>query len=142
MTKKRWSFGRIVLVLVILVVVMQLVPYGRNHTNPPVVSEPNWDSPDTRALYKQYCFDCHSNETVWPWYSQIAPASWLVQRDVNEGRQKLNFSDLTFAGRKWAEVAEVLQEGEMPPPQYTIIHGKPDAAQLEKMIALAQALSE
>ena len=58
------------------VVVMQLVPYGRDHSNPPVTAEPNWDSPETRALFKRACFDCHSNETVWPWYAYVAPFSW------------------------------------------------------------------
>lgn len=83
------------LVLVLFVggfVLMQLVSYGRNHTNPPVVSEPTWDSPETRALAVRACYDCHSNETVWPWYTNVAPVSWLIQREVAEGREELNFS--------------------------------------------------
>src|SRR5687768_3027163 len=66
---------------------VQLVPYGRDHTNPPVRQEPAWDRPQTRALVARACFDCHSNETTWPWYSHIAPVSWLIQRDVVEGRR-------------------------------------------------------
>ena len=62
--------------------VAQLIPFGRSHTNPVVVKEPTWDSPTTRDLAKRACFDCHSNETVWPWYTNIAPVSWLTQRDV------------------------------------------------------------
>ena len=61
----------------------QVVPYGRNHTNPAVVYEPDWDSPETRALAERACFDCHSNETTWPWYSTIAPISWLTQATAN-----------------------------------------------------------
>jgi hypothetical protein len=72
---------------------IQLVPYGRDHGNPPVTGEPTWDASETRALVKQACFDCHSNETEWPAYASIAPVSWLVQRDVNEGRAVLNFSE-------------------------------------------------
>jgi hypothetical protein len=66
----------------LLVALIQAVPYGRAHSNPPVVSEPAWDSPRARELAVRACFDCHSNETVWPWYSNIAPVSWLIQSDV------------------------------------------------------------
>ena len=80
----RW--GRLISGGFIALLVIQLVPYGRDHVNPPTTSEPAWDSPNTRALAKQACFDCHSDETEWPLDSHIAPASWLVQHDVNEGR--------------------------------------------------------
>src|SRR5690242_16317240 len=75
-----------------LLVVAQLVPYGHDHTNPRTVAEPAWDSPATRALADRACFDCHSNQTRWPWYSHVAPTSWLVQHHVDEGREVLNFS--------------------------------------------------
>jgi hypothetical protein len=67
--------GIILLILVGGFLLIQLVPYGRAHANPPVVKEPAWDSPTTRALAKRACFDCHSNETVWPWYTNVAPVS-------------------------------------------------------------------
>lgn len=79
--------------LLVLVVAIQAIPYGRNRTNPPVTAEPRWDSPETRATVKNACFDCHSNETEWPWYSKVAPASWLMQHDVDAARAKLNFSE-------------------------------------------------
>ncbi|MBP8059451.1 MAG: heme-binding domain-containing protein [Chloroflexi bacterium] len=106
---------------------IQLVPYGRNHTNPPVVNEPNWDSPETLALAQRACFDCHSNETTWPWYSNIAPVSWLVQHDVEEGRQEVNFSDWGRGreGERPGELAESLNEGEMPMAMFLVTH--PDA---------------
>lgn len=100
---------------------IQVVPYGRAHENPPVVSEPNWDSTQTRDLAARACFDCHSNETVWPWYSNIAPVSWLVQHDVDEGRAYLNFSDWAKA-QEVDEMGEVVGEGEMPPSQFLITH--------------------
>jgi mono/diheme cytochrome c family protein len=104
-----------------LLIVIQLVPYGRNHQNPPVVAEPSWDSPQTRELAVVACFDCHSNETNWRWYSNIAPISWWVQHDVDEGRAALNFSDWTQA-RRADEAAEIVREGEMPPRPYLITH--------------------
>lgn len=112
---------------------IQLIPYGRDHTNPPVLSEPNWNSPQSRELAQRACFDCHSNETVWPWYSNIAPVSWLVQRDVVEGREKLNFS--TWAqggGEKADEMVEVIAEGEMPLPIYLLTHAEARLTAAEK----------
>jgi mono/diheme cytochrome c family protein len=108
--------------LLAVTIIVQLVPHGRNHTNPAVIQEPNWDSPQTRQLAQRACFDCHSNETVWPWYSNIAPASWLVQKDVDEARRYLNFSEWTGSIREADEIAEVVAEGEMPPSQYLLMH--------------------
>ena len=111
---------------IVVFLLIQLVPYGRDHTNPPVVSEPNWDSQQTRNLAKRACFDCHSNETIWPWYSNVAPISWLVYRDVAEGRQRFNFSEWQTSYLKDAgEFTEIINEGEMPPFQYLLMH--PDA---------------
>ncbi len=76
-----------------LFLLIQAVPYGRNHANSPNRTEPTWDSPTTRQLAVRACYDCHSNETIWPWYSNVAPVSWLVQRDVEEGRDEVNFSE-------------------------------------------------
>ncbi len=81
----------------------------------------------TRDLAKQACFDCHSNETVWPWYSNVAPVSWLVQRDVDEGRGRLNFSEWPTArrrpgGDRRRDGRSVVSEGEMPPIQYKPMH--------------------
>ncbi len=77
----KWSLVALLSVLVLI----QVVPYGRDHANPPVRAEPAWNSARTRELAVRACFDCHSNETIWPWYSNLAPASWLVQRDVKKG---------------------------------------------------------
>lgn len=114
----------VVLVLAVGFGAVQLVPYGRDHTNPPVTGEPRWDSPRTEALAAGACFDCHSNETVWPWYATIAPASWLVYRDVAEGRDHLNFSEWPPAGGGglMAQAAQIVSEGEMPPLQYRLAH--------------------
>lgn len=128
------------LVALALFVVAQLVPYGRDHTNPPVVREPAWDAPATRALAVRACFDCHSNQTRWPWYSHVAPVSWLVQRDVDVGRRAVNFSEWNRPGEEAGESAETVLEGEMPPWFYVIPH--PDAGlSAEEKRALAAGLA-
>lgn len=103
-------------------VILQIIPYGRDHSNPPVVSEPQWDSPQTRQLAKDHCFQCHSNETEWPWYSNIAPASWLIYRDVVEARENFNFSEWDTNPGFIGDLIEAVDEGEMPPIQYWIFH--------------------
>jgi hypothetical protein len=131
--KNTWIvIGRVVVAVVLLFGLAQLVPYGRNHTNPPVVKEPNWNSPQTRALAERACYDCHSNETVWPWYTNVAPSSWLTQRDVEEGRQRLNFSDVTQMSERNESVGEVVLDGEMPPFYYLPIHPEARLTAAEK----------
>ncbi len=103
-----------------LFVAIQFVPY-RVH-NPPVVQEPKWDSPQTRALAQRACFDCHSNEVVVPWYGYVAPVSWLLRDHVDEGRAVLNFSEMNVAQPEAHEAGEVLLEGEMPPAYYPPLH--------------------
>ena len=119
---------------------IQVIPYGRDHTNPPVTAEPAWDSQRTHALAQAACFDCHSNETEWPWYTNVAPLSWLTQRDVDEGRDALNFSEWDRP-QKAEEVAEVIREGEMPPWSYTILHpgARLSDPEKERLIAGLQA---
>lgn len=118
---RRWWY-RIGLGLLGAFVAIQLVPFGRNRVNPPTVSEPSWDSGATRALAKQACFDCHSNETEWPAYARIAPVSWLIEHDVVEGRAVLNFSEWQRPQEKSTDAAEELLEGEMPPAMYRLMH--------------------
>ena len=85
----KMSISKIVATLIIAGVAIQFIPYGKDHTNPPVTSEPKWDSPQTKALFDRACASCHSNKTKWPKYSNYAPISWLITHDVNEGREKL-----------------------------------------------------
>lgn len=120
---RRFLLG-LVATLAVAFVVIQLVPYGRAQDNPPVGSEPNWDSPRTRQMAVTACFDCHSNETSWPWYSNIAPFSWRLQNHVDEGRDKLNFSEWG-SGEEEGEITQSVVSGEMPPWDYTLLH--PDA---------------
>jgi hypothetical protein len=106
-------------------------------TNPPVTTTLQWDSVQTQALAKRACMDCHSHETVWPWYSQVAPVSWLVVRDVNEGRDKLNFSALgnlsaNGANKLADEIGEVVDRGEMPLAIYLPTHPEARLSDAEK----------
>lgn len=132
--KNNWKkvFGIVLGSLLVLLVVIQFIPYGKDHVNPPVVQEPNWDSPETRDMAVRSCFDCHSNETVWPWYSNVAPMSWLVQRDVNRGREELNFSNITAGENDLDEVSEVVLEGKMPLPIYLPAHPEARLTQEER----------
>jgi mono/diheme cytochrome c family protein len=111
---------------------IQLVPYGRAHDNPPVTGEPKWDSPRTAELFSDACADCHSNLTEWRWYSSVAPSSWLVQRDVDEGREILNVSEWDKPQGEPGEAAEAVEEGSMPPWQYKLLHGEARLSDQEK----------
>jgi hypothetical protein len=127
-------------------VLIQLVPYGRNHSNPPIQSEPNWDSPETRVLADRACFDCHSNEVDWSrWYTSVAPASWLVQHDVDDGRQRLNFSEWDQGGkpRDIKDLWTVLERNSMPPWQYLLLHSeaKLTPAEVDQLVAGLKASS-
>jgi len=120
----RWLVHLGVLGVVVLGL-LQLVPYGRDHDNPPVVAGPSWPTASSERLARAACYDCHSNETEWPWYSNVAPMSWLVQRDVDRGRAAVNFSEWTSeaaAGDEVDELHDAVEDGSMPPRQYTLNH--------------------
>jgi hypothetical protein len=102
-------------------VVAQLVPYGRDHSGRPIVAEPVWIHPATRELARRACFDCHSNETRWPWYAQVAPISWWMAREVEQGRRAVNFSE--WGAEATAHRAgDTVLDGSMPPRSYLVGH--------------------
>lgn len=110
--------------------ILQIIPVGSiksslaRDANPPVTQVINWDSPETERLARTACMDCHSNETVWPWYSNIAPVSWLITYDVNNGRDAMNFSNLAPEDYDLSDMEWHLYNN-MPPRKYLIMH--PDA---------------
>lgn len=112
----RWS--------ILVLALIQLVPVKR--TNPPVETEV--PAPDgVRSVLRRACYNCHSNETVWPWYSRVAPVSWLVAFDVSHGREEVNFStwnrlSATDRDKAFRKIIEEVDEEEMPPWQYTPLH--------------------
>jgi hypothetical protein len=112
------------LFVVVALVAIQLVPVDTG--NPPVAADVP-ASPEVKAILRRACYDCHSNETEWPWYARIAPVSWFIARDVHKGRTELNFSTwnqystqqrVKKLRESWQEVAV----GEMPPWLYRPIH--------------------
>jgi hypothetical protein len=113
----------IVIAGIVLFGLIQLIPIDR--TNPPTTQEPDWSSPEARELVEKSCYQCHSNQTTWPWYSYIAPASWLIKFDVWKGRREFNFSEWDKKQAEVDEMVEQVQRGSMPPLQYTLFH--PDA---------------
>jgi hypothetical protein len=130
--------------LVAGLVLAQLVPVAR--TNPPVEAEIAVADPEVRTLLRRACWDCHSHQTVWPWYSRIAPVSWLVAYDVDEGREELNFSrfesyDATKQRKKLGELAEEVGEHEMPLWYYLLLHpeARPSDAERERLVSWAEA---
>jgi len=119
---RRWLM-RIGFALAATLILIQLIPYGRSHTNPATTKEPAWDSPQTRSLFMASCGDCHSNQTSWPWYTNIAPVSWLTQRDVDGGRATFNVSNWDQPQDVSAQdIAETIRDGIMPPWFYPPLH--------------------
>ncbi len=135
---------RIVLVLVILFVAIQFLPKSLFPLTNPAADPADRLDANARALRPEVnnamyraCRDCHSNNTVWPWYSKVAPVSWLLSSDVTEGRKELNFSEWKKyppkrAARKLQEVCEQLRRGEMPPWYYLPMHPAAKLSDAEK----------
>ena len=114
-----------------LVVFSALQWFNPARTNPPVKNDflaATKPSAAIAASLRAACYDCHSHETLWPFYSRIAPVSWLIASDVNEGRAHVNFSDWPTepdrAAKKLDRINEVLDYREMPPKKYTFIHAQ------------------
>lgn len=139
--RRRWIIGMFVL-LAVGFVIIQIVPVGRvfaslnRQPNPPVVTTIHWDSPETERLARTACYDCHSNETVWPWYAQIAPISWLITRDVNKGREAMNFSEDTLDEYDAADLEWHIHNN-MPPRLYLPLHPEANlsAEQRDKLVS-------
>lgn len=124
-----------------LFLLIQLVPYGWTKDNPPVVQDAPWPDEASARLARDACYDCHSNETEWPVYSYVAPMSWLVRRDVEAGRDELNFSDWGDDAGEADDAIEALLEGAMPPRRYVLLHPEADLADAE-VAQLVDALRE
>jgi len=128
---------KIVIVLALVLVVIQFVPYGVD--NPKGSDEPKWDSARTRELFMSACADCHSNKTKVLWFEHVAPVKWYIANHVKEGRDALNISEWhTAAGEGADEMTETIEKGSMPPGYYTYfgLHGdsKLTAAEKQQLI--------
>jgi hypothetical protein len=103
---------------------LQFIPVDR--TNPLEHGQPTAPT-EVLTILQRACYDCHSNETEWPWYSKIAPASFLISSDVKNGRKEVNFSvwqryDAPRKLRKLREIAKEVEKGTMPQPYYLLLH--------------------
>lgn len=115
---------RILLFVVVGLILIQFAPVDR--PNPPVTGEISVPDPVMEVI-RNSCYDCHSNETRWPWYSQVAPVSWRISQHVREAREQLNFSEwqgLPVEDRDQAmeEIWEEVENGAMPLSDYLIMH--------------------
>ncbi|MFN8378777.1 MAG: heme-binding domain-containing protein [Anaerolineae bacterium] len=115
-TTLRWVGGLVALGVVLVALGNWAVP----HNNPAITETIQWDSPETEHLARTACFDCHSNETKWPWYAFIAPSAFWVTSNVEYGRSAVNFS--TYPNLEGSEMARKIRAGEMPPPEYLLLH--------------------
>jgi hypothetical protein len=144
MTTRRRLALQIAAGLVAVAVLIQLVPIGRDHGNPPVTSDAPWATAADRRLAVSACYDCHSNETQWRWYTSVAPVSWWTASHVREGREILNFSEWDRRQRETHEMGESVEERSMPPWSYTIEHGDARLSQAERdqLVRALQALPD
>jgi hypothetical protein len=121
----------------LLIVLLIQIPQA-DRSNPAVTGD-LVAAGEVKAILKESCYDCHSNETCWPWYSYVNPVGWLVAHDAKEGREHLNFSEWsTYDARKQYhaknEIVEVIDAGDMPMPIYLLMHGEAELTQEEKNI--------
>jgi len=140
----------ILILLIILVLVIQFFRPERNistSASSAAIVNQYPISEEIQGILKNSCYDCHSNNTVYPWYSNIQPFAWWQKSHVEEGKSELNFDefgryDLQKQRHKLDEVIEVIQNDEMPLSSYTIIHRSAvlSADKKNKLIAWAQQL--
>lgn len=128
-----------------LLVGIQFVPAER--ANSPVSAPLALPSGEVGEVLVAACMDCHSNETVWPWYSSVAPARFLVAKHVKDGRAELNFStwgeySLRRQGRKLEEIVELVEEGSMPERSYTWLHPEARLTQAQREVLVRWARAE
>ncbi len=100
--------------------------------------------PAVRSILERSCYDCHSTKTRWPWYTNVAPVSWLVVHDVDEGREHLNLSEWGSykQGKRISRLDMMISEvdkGEMPPTTYLLLHGEAALTEADKDILCAWA---
>ena len=136
---KRWLVWGAV-GLVVLFGLIQLIPYG-HAKNPPVTKAAVWPSAQAQTLAEDACYDCHSNLTKQWWATEIAPASWLAQADVDGGRSALNFSEWDKPQPALGDVIETVQSGSMPPTQHKLFHSNARLSTTERQ-QLADGLTQ
>jgi hypothetical protein len=129
--------------LVVVLVGIQFIPLEQS--SPPVLYDLIAPT-DVKNILRKGCYDCHSNETNWAWYTKVAPLSWLTTGDVNKARKKLNFSDwglmrASEQAKMKEEIWEEVREESMPPWQYRIMHPSTKLSIEEKNLIRSWALN-
>lgn len=135
--------------ILIVIVLLQFIPTKKNQTS--IVSsnsiEQKYNTPENvQAILKKACFDCHSNNTVYPWYSHIQPIGFWLNNHINEGKEELNFSEFNSyenkkARKKMEKVISSQEKGWMPLSSYTLIHKDATLTSTEKTIIIDWAKS-
>jgi Haem-binding domain len=138
MKRLRYILGGLALVMVVIQFVPNELP-AVTVENSGDIMKSNLVSQDVALLLKTSCYSCHSNETEYPWYSYVAPASWLVKRDVTEGRKELNFSTWSAYEqrkmiRKLDDISKEVGEGKMPMPIYTFMHSSAKLSDAQRQV--------
>lgn len=137
---------KIIIGFFVVVVLMQFWPVDRS--NPESDAALEIEAPaEIKAILEKSCYDCHSNKTTWPWYSYVAPVSWLVAYDVEEAREHINFSEWGTYNKKQQnhakeEICDEVFEGEMPLPKYLKLHSEAALSEEQKQVIKAWALQE
>ena len=145
----RFSLKKIVIGIVFFVLVIQF--FRIDKINPPMKPEMDFikitHTPITvGTILKTSCYDCHSNESAYPWYTNVAPFSWWIKHHINEGREKLNFSEWgSYTSKKTdhklEECIEQIQEGEMPMSSYLLVHKEATLNKEQKQLLMDWFLS-
>ena len=134
-----------VYVLIVLFFAIQLVPIEK--TNPVEIAPIVLTDIKAKAVLDRACMDCHSNNTVWPWYANIAPVSWKIQEHVVDGREELNFSEWgnyssKKAIHKMEEIVEEVEKRNMPEDGYTLMHAEAKITDQDLVVLKAWVNSE
>lgn len=143
MSKKGWlyAFGG----LVVLFLILQIVP-APSAENPPVEEELAVPT-EVAVVLERSCYDCHSSETAWPWYADVAPMKWLVRNHVADARDEMNFSawnriDVDARPHKFEEIAEEVEEEHMPLRSYLILHRDARLTEAERALLIDWATEQ
>jgi hypothetical protein len=149
MQTNRFPFKKIAIGIVVFLLVIQF--FRIDKINPPVKEETDFikitNAPvKIGTVLKTSCYDCHSNASTYPWYTNVAPFSWWIKHHIKEGREKLNFSEWgTYtskkADHKLEECVEQIQEGEMPMSSYLLAHKEAVLSEEQKQLLMKWFLS-
>lgn len=131
---------KILALFVVIIILLQFYPAQKPEVifnNPNDLTTSSLIPEDVSILLKRACYDCHSNETKFPWYAKVAPSKWIVYKHINEGKEELNFSEWELNSKSdkaelLDEISTVLMDGEMPLEGYVLLHSEAKLTEAEK----------